>query len=67
MRPPHFGAARLPGIEQEQQDTPANTLKRRQNQEFLKRRFADASAKGDDQHATRLRRVHDRLMNGSAS
>jgi hypothetical protein len=33
--------------------------------EFLKRRYASAIARGDDQTATRLRAELDRLMNGS--
>jgi hypothetical protein len=32
--------------------------------EFLKRRYASAIARGDDQTATRLRQELDRLMNG---
>ena len=32
--------------------------------EFLKRRYASAIARGDDQTATRLRAELDRLMNG---
>ena len=63
MRPP-IGAARIPGIDPENNDGPGYAL-RRQDQDIarLKEACAAAIPRGDDETADRLRRQLNRLLN----
>jgi hypothetical protein len=71
MSDPVGSRARTPDLEESGQDTAKSSISATPNQHpgvpFLRRRYARAIEKGDDEHGRICRALLDRLLNGARS